>query len=67
MSQYDPKFYLKTNIGHSDLYFMAQWFCIISWLFDVWTSYFVIKVQYDLTFDLKVNVGLCDLYFMVHW
>ena len=24
MSQYDPKFYLKINIGHCDLYFMAQ-------------------------------------------
>ena len=68
MSQYDPKFYLKINIGHCDLYFMVQWFCITSWrLFNVWTSYFGIKGQYDLTFDLKINVGLCDLYFMVHW
>ena len=24
MSQYDPKFYLKINIGHCDLYFMVQ-------------------------------------------
>ena len=31
MSRYDPKFYLKINIGHCDLYFMAQWFCVISW------------------------------------
>ena len=23
MSQYEPKFYLKINIGHCDLYFMA--------------------------------------------
>ena len=68
MSQYDPKFYLKINIGHCDLYFMAQWFCVISWrLFDVWTSYFGTEGQYDLTFDLKINVGLCDLYFMVQW
>ena len=36
----------KINIGHCDLYFMAQWFCLISWrLFDVWTSYFGIKGQ----------------------
>ena len=28
MSQYDLKFYLKINIGHCDLYFMAQWFCV---------------------------------------
>ena len=26
--------------GQSDLYFMVQWFCLISWrLFDGWTSY----------------------------
>ena len=50
------------------LYFMVQWFCVISWrLFDVWTSYFGIKGQYDLMFDPKINVGLCDLYFMVQW
>ena len=24
MSQYDPKFYLKINIGHCDIYFMVQ-------------------------------------------
>ena len=24
MSQYDPKFYLKINIRHFDLYFMVQ-------------------------------------------
>ena len=56
LSQYDPKFYLKINIGHCDLYFMALWFWVISWLFDVWTSYLGIKGQYDLTFDLKINV-----------
>ena len=54
MSQYDPKFYLKLNIGDCDIYFMAQWFCIISWrVFDVWTSYFVIKGQYDPTLISK--------------
>ena len=68
LRQYDPKFYLKINIGHCDLYFMVQWFCVTSWrLFDVWTSYFGIEDQYDLTFGLKINVGLCDLYFMVQW
>ena len=68
MSQYDPKFYLKINIGHCDLYVMAHCVCVISWrLFDVWTSYFGIKGQYDLTFDRKINVDLCDLYFMVQW
>ena len=28
MSQYDPKFDLKINIGHYDLYFMVQWFAL---------------------------------------
>ena len=51
-----------------DLYFMVQWFCLITWrLFDVCTSFFGIMGQYDLTFDLKVNVGHCDLYCMVQW
>ena len=44
MSQYDPTFDLKINVGHCDLYFMVQCFCLISWrLFDVWTSYFGIE------------------------
>ena len=26
------------NVGHYDLYFMVQWFCLIAWkLFDIWT------------------------------
>ena len=63
-----PDIVLKLNVGHCDIYFMVQWFCLISWrLFDVWTSYFRIIGQYDQTFDLKVNVSHCDLYFMVQW
>ena len=63
MSQYDPKFDLKINIGHYDLYFMVKWFCLISWrLFDVCTSYFGSMNQYHQMFDLKINVGHCDLY-----
>ena len=58
----------KINVGHYDLYFMVQWFCLIYWrLFDVWRSYFRVMSQYDLTFDLKINVGHCDLYFIVQW
>ena len=54
--------------GHCDLYFMVQWFCLVSWrLTDVWTSLFGIMNQYDHTFDLKIDVGHCDLYFMVKW
>ena len=60
-------FDLKINVGHCDLYFMVQWFCLVSWLFDVCTSYIGIMNQFGLRFDLKTNVGHCDLYFMVQW
>ena len=68
MSQYDPTFDVKINVGNCDLYFMVQWFCLISWrLFDIWTPYFGIMSKYDPMFDLEKNVGHCDLYFIVHW
>ena len=58
MIQYDPSFHLKIDVGNCDLYFLVQWFCLVSWrLFDVWTSLFVIMSQYDPKFDLKVNIG----------
>ena len=54
MKQYYLTHDLKINIGHCDLYFMVQWFCLISWrLFDVCTSYFWSMNQYDPMFDLK--------------
>ena len=32
---------ILTNVGHHDLYFIVQWFCLISWmLFDVWAALF---------------------------
>ena len=50
-------FDLKINVGHCDLYFMVQWFCLISWrLLDIWTPYYGIMIQYDLMFDLKIFV-----------
>ena len=68
MSQYDLTFDFKINVGHFDLYFMVQWFCLISWsLIDIWTPYFGIMSQYDPMFALKIIVGHCDLYFMVRW
>ena len=68
MNQYDPMHDLKINVGCCDLYFMVQWFCVISWrLFDVWTSSLGIIDQYDRTFDFRMNVCHCDIYFMVHW
>ena len=49
---------ILTNVVHLDLYFLVQWFCLMSWmLFNVWTSLFGIMNQYDPTVDLKVNVG----------
>ena len=63
-----PDVWPKNNVSHCDLYFMVQWFCLVSWrLFDVWTSLFGIMNQYDPTFNRKIIVGHCDLYFMVHW
>ena len=44
--------YLKIMVGHNDLNFMAQCFCLTS------TSW------YDMILDLKINVGHNDLYFM---
>ena len=68
MSQYDPKFDLKINVGHCDLYSMVQWFCLISWrLFDAWTLLFWIMSQYDPKLYLKINIGHCDLYCMAQW
>ena len=63
-----PDVWPKIYVGHCDLYFMVQWFCLISWrLFDVCTSYFGIMSQYDPKFYLKINIGHFDLYFMVQW
>ena len=46
MRHYDQTFDLKINVGHCDLYFMVQWFCLISWrLFDVCRSYFEIWIS----------------------
>ena len=68
INQNDPTNDRKINVGLCYLYFMVQWFCVISWrLFDVCTSYFWSMNQFDLQFDLKINVGHCDLYFMVQW
>ena len=61
-----PDVWPQNKLGLSDLYFMVQWFCLISLrLFDAWVSYFQIIRQCDPYFDLKVNVSQHDLYFMV--
>ena len=54
MSQYDQTFDLIINVSHYILYFIVQWFCVISWrMFDVWTSYFGIMGQRHLTWDYE--------------
>ena len=36
-----PDVWPQNIVAHYDLYFMVQWFCLISWkLFSGWTSYF---------------------------
>ena len=63
-----PDIWPQNKLGHCDLYFMIQWFYLISWrLFDIWTPYFGIMSRYDLMLDLKINLSHCDLYFMVQW
>ena len=65
MSQYDRTFDIEINVGHCDLHFMVERFCLIfPRLFDGLLSYFQIR-QCDQNFDLKVNVGQHDLNFMV--
>ena len=58
-----PTFDLKINVGLCDLYFMVQWFCLISpRLFDTWVSYFQTMRQCDPNFDLKVYINQHDIY-----
>ena len=64
-----PDVWPKIFVAHYDLYFMVEWFCLISWkLFSGWTSNFGIMSQYNPTCDLQIFVGHYDLHFiMVHW
>ena len=64
-----PDVWPKIFVAHCDLYFMVEWFCLISWkLFSGWTSNFGIMSQYDSICDLQIFVGHYDLHFiMVHW
>ena len=56
LRDYDQPFDLKINVGHCDLYFMVQWFCLMSQRLFGWVSYFQIMRQGDPNFDLKVNM-----------
>ena len=55
MNQYDPTVDLKINVGHCDLYFMAQY---ISWPSD-----FMLHFE-DTFMYVFHSLGLCDLYFI---
>ena len=60
--------YVSWGEGQCDLYFMVEWFCLISWrLFDGLMSNILIMSHCDATFDVKINIGHSDLYFMVQW
>ena len=62
-----PTFDLKINVGLCDLYFMVQWFCLISpRLFDTWVSYFQTMRQCDPNFDLKVYINQHDIYIYIY-
>ena len=58
MSQFDATFVLTINVGHSDLHFMAQWFCLISWrLFVIWRPYFRYWNIWHKDWPHKIYVG----------
>ena len=51
-------------VGHCDLYYMVQWFCLISLsLSDRYASHF--GYLFYTASDLVSFIGHCDLYFMV--
>ena len=55
-------------LGHCDLYFMVQWFCLISWISICWINVTPgILLPCDPMNDHLVYLGHCDLYFMVQW
>ena len=64
MSQYDPKFDFKINVGLSDLYSQFKHFCLRPWrVFLCFNTILTNYESYDQKFDLKINVGHSDLCF----
>ena len=55
MSQYDPKFDLKMNVGHNDLYYTVQ-LPYIALNLENYFMYNYHTFRYE-TFDRKINVG----------
>ena len=72
MSQYDPTFDLKINVGHCDLYIFHDPVILCNilktfWCMNIiiWCMNIILRIMSQ--YDLKINVGLYDLYFMVQW
>ena len=60
--------YNKYGIGHCDIYFMVQRFCLISWsLLDCWMSYIRLMSRCDAMIDLIIDVGHSELYLIGQW
>ena len=59
----------KINVGHCDLYFLVQWFYLVSWrLFDIIYEHHTIGLWVSMTRCLTSKYLLdTDLYFMVQW
>ena len=67
ISQCDTTFDPKINVGHSDLCFMVQWFCIYI-LKTIW--WMNVKLWHTDSVWHNIwtkNVGHSDLYFLVQW
>ena len=67
MNQYDLTHDLKINIGYRDLYFMVQWFCLISW--RLWCMYIILSKYESVQPGIWPQNKCRSLwpYFMVHW
>ena len=66
MGQYDPMFDLKINVGLCDLYFMVQWFCLISK--TIWCMSVIFsdnETVWPKRLDRNINISQHDLYVMV--
>ena len=61
----DPIIDVKIYLCWCDLYFMVQWFCLISFFWINVTP--GILLTCDPMNDHLLYLGHCDLYFMVHW
>ena len=78
MSQCDPTFDPKINVGHSDLCFMVQWFCIyilktIWWMnvkhwhndsvwHNIWPKMYVIVTYISWSSDFVLFFEAFDIY-----